>query len=199
MQRKLRPERYTRAEKRLGVVVARSGDDRTAIAPRQGLWAPRPILIPTTDLRTISARVVQAWQRWEADLVFLDDPEGGVSDLLRREHVTVIPVAADDTADDQRYRDRRTETHFRLQQWLDVGGWLPNRPELLPEFAATYTNDGRRLSLESSGAIAARRGVLPTYVDALAWTFNFVDLPIGPKRVAAIARTDFNPVVGWGA
>ena len=60
MHRHLPPDVYLWAQKRLGVDVARFGDDRTVLFPRQGLAAFRPVIMRNARTTDIAARVAKA-------------------------------------------------------------------------------------------------------------------------------------------
>jgi hypothetical protein len=73
MKRRLRPDAYNWAQRRLGIDVARFGDDRTVIFPRQGMAAFRPVEMRAARTTDIAARAALAHQRFGAELVFVDD------------------------------------------------------------------------------------------------------------------------------
>ena len=73
MQQHLRITDYDWAQKRLGIDVARFGDDRTVIFPRQGLASFRPVVIRHARTTDIAAQVAKAKAAWGSELELVDD------------------------------------------------------------------------------------------------------------------------------
>ena len=83
MTRHLREDQFDWSQKRLGVDVARFGDDRTSLFPRQGLAAHLPVNMRNARTTEIAARVALAKERWSPEVVFVDSTGGygaGVED-----------------------------------------------------------------------------------------------------------------------
>lgn len=182
MKRAPRSDAYRWAEKRLGVDVARFGDDRTVIFPRQGIAAFSPIIMRVADTSQIAARVAEAHNVWgkddKVDRIDIDD-EGhwghGVLDQLRTAHFPAFAVLFSDrkTAEPQ-YYNKRAEMWMKMAEWIKEGGALPPIPELVAELTApTYSFLNGKFILEDKDQIKKRLGKSPDLADALALTFAF--------------------------
>jgi phage terminase large subunit len=185
MNRMLMPKDYEFAQKRLGVDVARFGDDSTVIAPRQGLRA-----FPMEQMRNargpeIAARIALAKQNWDWEACFVDDTGGfggAVIDSMLQGGMQPIPVNAAGKADDPRYFNRRSEMHFRAAEWVKRGGALPNDRDLKAEMTAvTYTFVNGKFRVMEKDQIKEIIGRSPDRFDALCQSFAWVDMPNGVK------------------
>lgn len=181
MARHLRSDAYDWAQKRIGVDVARFGDDRTVLFPRQGLAAFRPVTMRNVRTTAIAARVAQAHAKWLPGLITVDDTGHwghGVVDNLLTAGIPVVPVIFSDPAIDPRYKNRRAEMWFGMADWVKGGGALPPVPELVGELTTpTYTFLSGKLVLEEKDQIKERLGRSPDLADALALTFALPDQP----------------------
>jgi hypothetical protein len=187
MRRHLPETAYNWSQKRLGVDVARFGDDRTVIMPRQGLAAFRPRVIRHQRGSSVSVdiatAVAAAKTRWQSELELFDATGGwaaGAIDVLRASGYTPLDVQFAAPALDPRYANRRAELWFAMSEWIKSGAALPNMPDLLGELITpTYTFVGGRFQLEPKDAVKARLGRSPDVSDALALTFGFPEMPQG--------------------
>ena len=100
MARVLPEDAYTWSQKRLGVDVARFGDDLTVLAPRQGLqwFKPVPMSHPRGSAVSvdIASRVAMAETRWKFEMEFYDDTVGwahGAIDVRRAAGKSPMPVS----------------------------------------------------------------------------------------------------------
>lgn len=181
MGKHLRPDQYDYQQKRLGVDVARFGDDRTVIFPRQGLASFRPVVIRRQRTTDIAARVMRAIQRWGAETVLVDDTGHwghGVIDNLQTGGWPATPVIFNDRAINPRYKNRRAEMWLGMSDWIKRGGALPNLPELVEELVApTYTFVNGVFLLEDKEQIKERIGRSPDLADGLALTFAIPEMP----------------------
>jgi phage terminase large subunit len=200
MRRHLREDAYDWAQKRLGVDVARFGDDRTVIFPRQGLAAFRPVVLRQQRSTTIAARVAMAMDAWGAETVLIDDTGHwghGAVDLLTTAGRPVFPVIASDPATDKRYRTMRDQMWAGMAEWVKKGGALPNIPELVRELTEpTYTFLGGKFLVESKDLVKQRLGSSPDLADALAQTFALPDAPAAMMpglQGRSTALHEFNP------
>lgn len=188
MRRHLREDQYSFAAKLLGIDVARFGDDRTVIFPRQGLAAFRPVVMRNSRTNEIAARAAQSITKWGADATFVDDTGGygsGVVDCLVQAGHPNIPVNFSSKATNPRYFNKRSEIWFEMAEWIKAGGALPNMPELVRELTVpTYTYHEGKLRLEEKDSIKERLGESPDYADSLALTFA---VPIAPKQRVGVA------------
>src|SRR5712671_5487320 len=72
MQRELKPDHYTFSQKRLGIDIARFGDDATVLFPRQGLASFPLVEMRDANSLEVSARIALARQRWRFELGLID-------------------------------------------------------------------------------------------------------------------------------
>lgn len=186
MRRHLREDVYSWAQKRLGVDVARFGDDRTVLFPRQGKAAFRPIVMrharDSAVSIDISSRVQLAKSKWMQELEFFDDTVGwahGAIDHMRSCGHSPVPVQFNGKADDPRFKNKRAEMWKRMSDWVLNGGALPPISELVPEMTSpTYTYDLEgRFMIEPKDEIKKRLGFSPDLADALALTFAIPEMP----------------------
>lgn len=184
MDRHLREPDYINAAKVLGVDVAREGDDRSVIFPRQGLASFAPIVLRNVDSIQGSGHVAKKWTEWGADACFVDNTGGfgsGWIDQLRQLRYTPIGIHFAGDPTDRSYFNKRAEMWFAMAQWVKDGGVLPPVPELVGELTEpTYSFKGDRMLLEPKEQIKARMGRSPDLADALALTFA---APVPPRRV----------------
>jgi hypothetical protein len=205
-----RPEEYTWAQKRLGVDVARFGDDRTVIFPRQGLVSFKPTVMrhvrDSAASIDIGNRVMARRNEWMRDqspyehddvLSFFDDTVGwahGAVDFLRASGLSPYAIRFDNkqTSDD-RYFNMRAEMWMKMADWIKAGGALPPIPEMVAELTSpTYAFKEGKFIIESKDQIKKRLGRSPDLADALALTFSIPDAPAGMRKNA-------NGTMGWGA
>lgn len=183
MQRPILEHQYDFAQKRLGIDVARFGDDSTVIFPRQGLRAFNPVQMRGAKTTEIAARIAVAKSRWRSELEFIDDTggwAGGVIDQCELINIMLVAVNSSSTnVGDHRYANRRAEMYFLLSQWIKDGGTLPNLPKLIPQLTAIkyFFNKGKFQILEKDQIKRDLAGASPDEADALALTFALPELP----------------------
>jgi hypothetical protein len=180
-RRTLRTEQYDFAAKVIGVDPARFGDDKSVIYPRQGLVAFKPKVFAGINNMQLADAVASAIHNFKPDAVFIDAGNGaGVIDRLRQLGHAVIEVNFGGKAIDPRFINKRTEMWWRMKEWIEQGGVIPNSPELKQDLASpTYHyNSANKLCLESKDDIKARIMRSPDQADALALTFAF---PVAPS------------------
>lgn len=197
MRRHLREDVYSWAQKRLGVDVARFGDDLTVLFPRQGKAAFRPV--PMRHARDtpvsveIANRVMLAKGKWNSEMEFFDDTVGwshGAIDVLRASGYSPSPIVFHGKAPDPRYKNMRAYMWFQMVKWIREGGALPMIPELVAELTTpTYTYSGGQFLLEEKDKVKARLKRSPNYADALALTFAIPDMP-GTLSIPGIQSSD---------
>ena len=200
MARHLRREEYEWAQKRIGIDVARFGDDRTVLFPRQGLASFRPVVMRNQRTTEIAARAFTAHTRWGNELLLVDDTGHwghGVIDNLVTAGLPVLPVYYNGKALDARYKNRRAEFWIEGAKAIKAGAALPPIPEMVPELTEpTYTFLNGVFVLESKEQIKERLGFSPDLADAYMQTYAIPDLPaqvIQQLQGAAHARTEFDP------
>ena len=196
MLRQLPREAYDWAQVQLGVDVARYGDDRTVIFPRQGLMAMNPIVMRHSHGSAVSFEiaeaVMQACRQYKTRIVVMDATGGwaaGARDVLVRAGFAPLEVqfhAPCRMVDgkEPKYKNRRAQMHFGLSEWVKNGGCLPNLPELMGELTTpTYTvrEDGK-FQIEAKEQVKERLGRSPDLADALALTFAFPEAIVADTK-----------------
>lgn len=180
MKRHLTQDKYDFSQRRLGVDVARFGDDRTIIFPRQGLAAFKPAEMRNARSNEIAARVIMAKERWKSEMEFVDGTGGfgsGVIDSLLQAGVAAQEIHFSGKAIDNRYFNKRAEMWFEMAKWVKRGGALPYNPDLMKELTTvTYTLQNGKLRIEEKDQIKERIGSSPDLADALCLTFALPEM-----------------------
>ncbi len=183
---------YEFAARILGVDVAREGDDKSVIFPRQGLVAFPPQILRNVKSIEGAGAVALKKQHWHSDAEFVDNTGGfggGWIDQLSNLGHAPIPVHFAGEPMDRRYANKRAEILFLLAEWVKNGGALPTKDatgrsikaELLAELTTpTYSFKGDRLLVEPKEEIKKRLGRSPDLADALALTFT-APVAAGPR------------------
>lgn len=170
-------EAYQHAPKILGVDVARQGDDRTVLFPRQGIVAFKPRIFRIPDSVEIAGQVARAIKSWQPDAVNIDNTGGwgsGVIDSLRKWGYAVNDVQFSGKANDYTYFNKRAEMACEAAHWIKNGGCLPRIDELTEEAVAiTYFHNKDRLQLVEKDQIKDEIGRSPDLFDGLGLTFAF--------------------------
>lgn len=200
-QRTLAEADYNQSAKILGVDVARYGDDRTSLFPRQGLAGMKPKVMRGLDTMEVAAQVAHYWDQWHPHAVFVDQGGmgAGVIDRLRQLGRSPIGIDFGSRALDPRFENKRAEMWWLAAEWTKAGGALPELEELTAELTAptfTYANARGRLQLESKDDLRARGLPSPDIGDSFVLTFA---MPVaapgllggpGPQRGAL---SDYDP------
>lgn len=203
-KRHLLKTQYEWAQKRLGVDVARFGDDRTVLFPRQGKACFMPRVMrhkrgssPSVDIATA---IIRSKLAWGSEQEFIDSTGGwaaGAVDVLRDSGYAVYEVQFAAPALDRRYYNRRAEMWFAMAQAIKDGAALPPVPELVAELTTpTYTFRTGKFVLEDKDLIKARLGRSPDLADALATTYALPDMPaalVGANQQSGHALRDGDP------
>ena len=160
----------------LGVDVARFGDDKSVIFPRQGLVAFRPMIYRDLDGVQGGGIVARKWGDWNVDATFIDNSGGyGASwiDNLRLLGRSPVGIGFADMPNNPRYANKRAEMYFEAAEWIKGGGQLPG-PDVdgMAEFASTmtqttYSFKGDRMILEPKELLKARIRTSPDVADEL--------------------------------
>jgi hypothetical protein len=182
-------------EKRIGVDVARFGDDRTFIARRIGLCCLSGETMRNARSNEIAARVSNMDAKWGgADQIFIDATGGwgsGVEDSLRQAKYHPWAVNFSGKADNPKYFNKRSEILFEFCEWIKRGGVLPDSPILAKELTTmTYTFQDGKFRVEEKAQIKARLKFSPDECDAYALTFALPDKP--KKDIVDNAWTTLN-------
>lgn len=186
MGKHLREDQYIWAQKRLGIDVARFGDDRSVVFPRQGLASLRPTVMRHQRTTDIAAQVAQIKVKWQSEMEFVDDTGHwghGVIDNLLAAGYSPQGIQFHGPPINPRYKNRRAEMWMEMAEWIKRGGALPDMPELVGELTApTYTFLQGKIQLEDKDMIKKRLGRSPDLADALALTFALPDQPASLAR-----------------
>jgi hypothetical protein len=178
---------YSWSQKRIGVDVARFGDDRTVLVPRQGLMmSGDPVIMrPSSSMEkwswVVAERVLRGKKAYGSEMEFIDGTGGwgaGVVDALRVMGQNPIEVNfASKAMDPTRFANRRAEMYWRMAEWVKSGGCLVPNPDLARELSnIKYSINGKGLILlEPKELIKERIGESPDIADALALTFALPD------------------------
>jgi len=204
MHRHLDKAQYEMAQKRLGIDVARFGDDRTVIFPRQGLAGFRPRVLrharDTAASVDVATAVIAAKTKWGSELELIDATGGwaaGAADILLDAGYPTHNVQAAAPALDRRYKNRRAEMWFQMAKKIKAGMALPFLEEMIPELTTpTYIFRGGQFVLEEKDQIKLRLGRSPDLADALAHTFALPEMPakaLAAYRQGATALHDGDP------
>lgn len=177
---------YEWSSKRLGVDVARFGDDRTVHFPRQGLAAFQPAVMRAARGTPVSVdianRTMGMMNELNAEEAFFDDTVGwahGAVDILRAAGRQVYAIQFDAPSANPRYANMRAQMWMEMAEWVKKG-CMPNIPEMIAELTTpTYFFSHGKFQIEAKDQIKKRLGRSPDLADALALTFA---LPDAPKR-----------------
>lgn len=182
MARNYIEDAYAFSQKRLGVDVARQGDDCSALFARQGLRAFAPVILRNADTLQVAGRVALGIARFGPEQVMVDGTGGygaGVVDALLQAGHAPIEVQFAGKPQDPRFQNARAEMWFRMAEWVKGGGQLPKDETLVRELTQPkiiFTTRGK-FQLEDKEQIKKRLGFSPDRADALAMTFAFPEMP----------------------
>lgn len=191
MKREPQAGSYEWAEARLGVDVARYGDDRTVIFPRQGLAAFQPAVMRHARGSAVSVdianRVMGMMNEFKADQAFTDDTGGwaaGAVDVMRTAGRSPYGVQFHHSSPNQRFANMRAQMWMDMADWIKGKGCLPRIPEMIAELTApTYFFNNGKFQIEAKDQVKKRLGRSPDLADALALTFALPDRPAMPRDV----------------
>jgi hypothetical protein len=198
----LNPHGYAYAAKVLGVDVARFGDDRSVIFPRQGLQGFIPYLYRSLDTQQMAGQVIHHLKKDEGDMAFIDEIGigAGVSDRLRAVHCDkFIGVCSGNKAISPRYKNLRAEMADKVKKWLEAGGCLPKFDGLIDDFCAPFYwyDAADKLQIESKEQMKARGLPSCDIFDAFCLTFAYpVEKPSPGSNLMSgahsVAQTDYD-------
>lgn len=185
MNRSPKPGSYEWAEKRIGVDVARYGDDRTILFPRQGLAAFMPVTMRHARGSAVSVdianRVMGMMNELDAEQAFFDDTVGwahGAVDVLRAAGRSPYAIQFDKPSANPRYLNMRAQMWMEMAEWIKGAGCLPHIPEMIAELATpTYFFSNGKFQIEPKDAVKKRLRRSPDLADGLALTFTLPDAP----------------------
>ncbi len=209
MRRHYRKDVYEYSQKRLGCDVARFGDDKTIIFPRQGLVAFKPAVMRNQRSNMIADRLIDGKIKWGSELEFVDTTGGygaGVVDAMIVRGYAPIEVQFAGKALDPRFFNKRAEILWNTAEWIKRGGALP--PEHLIEdpeefkqqlTETTYTFKGDKIIMEPKEDLKERLGFSPDYFDALGCTFALPEqeaalpYPFNEMRDQGKTKVEYDP------
>ena len=184
MDRRLTDNDVVHAPKILGVDVAGTGADSSAVWLRQGLYARRLYKRNEPDTEVFAGVVASLIKEHKPAAVFIDMGAMGVSILDKLRHLAFDDIVhgvyfQGKALRDDLYVNRRSEMWHEVQKWLKDGGALPGPGKatesqdieddlISPEYF--YTPKGK-MQLESKEDMKARGLPSPDDGDALALTF----------------------------
>lgn len=194
-----------RAERRLGVDVARFGDDRTTFVLREGPRVEKIEVRAKQDTMTTAGQAADFFRRWNADKVYVDvvGVGAGVADRLREQGFPVVDVNVACKAPEQIERSDARPAKLRDYLWLAMSVWLrsgvvsinaenkDNAEDLAAELSTVrYGLDSAgNLVVESKDAMKKRGLRSPDLADGLGLTFA----PDGPAVM--ILRSEDNDLI----
>lgn len=185
MGRIIQPANYEWAQKRLGVDVARYGDDRTVMAPRQGLqWFDPKVMRHARDSAVsvnIATAVMASKAKWGSEVEIFDATGGwaaGAVDVMRAAGQSPLDVQFHGQPNDPRFANRRAEMWWAMAESVKLGASLPNVRELVRELTTpTYMFHNGKFQLEDKDQIKKRLGSSPDIADAYALTYALPEMP----------------------
>ena len=178
----------------LGVDVARFGDDATVITARRGLSCMKQHTFRGLDTMAVAERVVAAVNQYNPDAVFIDvgGIGAGVVDRLRQLGYDVTEINFASAAADDRYANKRAEMYFKVRDWMEAGGAIPNEPLVKSELSIVeykFTPAGK-IILEPKEKVKEKIGKSPDTADSLALTFAMPVMPRGAVINRRLARSN---------
>lgn len=198
MKRHYRIEQYDFAAKILGVDVAREGDDRSIIFPRQGLVAFNPGIYRNLKSYDLAGHVAKTYDETGADGIIIDGTGGygsGVIDALSQMGRTSFDCQFAGKATVPKYANKRAEIWFEMAEWVKKGGALPPIPELVAELTTpTYSFQGDKMIIEPKEAIKKKLKRSPDLADGLAVTFAYPIFKVDAGMLGSNHVSDYNPI-----
>jgi phage terminase large subunit len=185
MARRLPEDAWRHAQQRLGIDVARFGDDRTVIFPRRGLLAGMPTVLRHARGSAVSVEIashvlaLKAQLRSELEVIDATGGWGaGTADVLTSNGFPPLNTQFHAPAFDARFANRRAELHWKLAEAVRAGLQLPDLPELVAELTSpTYSFQRGQILIEPKEHVKKRIGRSPDLADALALTYALDDMP----------------------
>lgn len=192
----------------LGGDVARFGDDKSVLYPRQGLAYFEPIIIYNNDTVQVAGHWGEKANKWQAHSLQIDGTGGygaGVIDLMRHEGFHIIEVQFAGTPLDPRFYNKRAEIIWELADNIKNGASIPDDKLLIGELAAAqYSYKKDKIIVEEKELMKVRIGHSPDNMDAAACTHAF---PVAAtaetrdklfgfdmQRAVSKSRTDYDPL-----
>jgi len=194
----------------MGVDVAYSGRDRSAIAIRQGrvLLEIRVSAPHVGDTMKITEWVIATYEEWKPDRIFVDvnGYGAGVKDRLQQLGFPVVGVMATEKPifNPELYFQLRDELYFKMRDWFIEGCRIPNSKEFVEELRHIYTDTTTTGKMKIMSKFKLRKIMgkkSPDICDALALTFYPVGKPQLIKRFSrrspSIRFRKYSSVTGY--
>lgn len=174
-------------ERRLGVDVARYGDDRTVFVLRQGPLIEHVEIRSKQDTMTTAGQAIEFFRLWKADAMYVDvvGIGAGVADRCREADLPVVDVNVSEKAPDRPEYMASIPAKLRDYLWLEMRQWLTDdepcfacdkdhAEDLAGEISVVrYKIDSSgRLVVESKDEMKKRGIRSPDIADALGCTFH---------------------------
>jgi hypothetical protein len=187
---------------RVGVDVARFGDDKTVLTFRRGRVVTRISSWGKTDLMSTAGRVKQEVQTYvrgaqchlEQIAVDTIGLGAGVADALRGWFTSpglVVDVDSSRRLDDGENYNLRARMWADMRDWLEIAS-LPNDQDLRADLTALRYSYRQGLLLLEAKDDAKKRGIKsPDRADSLALTFAIPGGPKAPTRIPSAAVVDY--------
>ncbi len=182
---------------RVGLDVARFGNDASACVWSRGKWASSPAVWRSLDAVDVAGRCLElvrgVRREGERPSVRVDvtGMGGGVADILRREpSIELLEIDAAASATAEGYSRMRDQVWGSLREWLKGGGAMPKDAKFIGDVVAPlYGFDVRgQLKVESKLEMRKRLGRSTDRADALA------------LAVFEAPRSEWKPAIaGWGS
>jgi phage terminase large subunit len=192
MNRKIHQHDFEYSQKRLGIDVARGGMDKTIMFPRQGLQAFNFKELAKDRSNVQAAQVLASKMKWGSECEFVDGTGGfgsGLIDSMVQAGHTPFEVHFSGKADKSVYANKRSEMWFRMKEWLERGGSLPDNQTLKKELTAPkYFFKKGKFALEEKDQIIKRLKFSPDRADALALTFTIDEMPTMAGELGTLNR-----------
>lgn len=162
---------------KLGVDVARFGDDETVVIIRRGYKVIGIEVWSHQDTTWTAGRVAEIARRENAVTIYVDEigVGAGVVDTLKSNKLNVVGITTSEKANkDTVYANKRAELYDNLATQFATGAIaIPDNPKLSSQLASIkykYDNHHRKL-IESKDDMKKRNGHSPDYADALMLAF----------------------------
>ncbi len=170
---------FIEAPRIIGIDPARFGKDRSVIIIRQGVMVYQPLVFHDIDNMSLAAKVAEQINLHKPDATFIDSGYGfGIIDRLQQLNYNVIEINFGGKAQNKsQFLNMRSEMWWRMKEWIEDKGFLPNNTNLFQELSTPIYNfnASQQIILESKDSIKKRliNNASPDLADALAITFAY--------------------------
>ena len=144
----------------------------------------------------VAERVIDAMRQYEPDAVFIDVGAmgAGVVDRLHQLGYDVTEVNFAAASADERFANKRAEMYFKVRDWMQGGGAIPNEPVLKSELSIVeyrFLPSGK-IILEPKEKVKEKIGKSPDTADSLVLTFALPVMPQGAFMNKRLTRSNTN-------